>query len=130
MDNFLKICGAAVITIILSAILKNRGSHLSPYLGEITAILIISSAVTALVPLFNFLKGIITDGEITGDLYGTLIKASFIAVVSHVIYDLCKENGENMLASAVEFTGNAEIVLLSLPLISSLLNDTFKLLDI
>ena len=55
MDNFLKICGAAVITIILSAILKNRGSHLTPYLSEITAILIISSAVTALVPLFNFI---------------------------------------------------------------------------
>ena len=130
MDNVIRICGAAVLTVVLSAILKSRGSHLTPYLSEITAILIISGAVTSLVPLFNLIKTLISKGSVTSDVYGTLIKALFIGAICHVIYDLCKENGENMLASAVEFTGNAEIILLSLPLITSLLNDSFKLLEI
>ena len=126
----LKLCGAAVISIILSAVLKVKSAAFSPYLTEITSILIITSAITTLVPLFDFIKGLISKGAVSGNVYETLIKSVFIATVCHVIYDVCKENGEQMLAGAVEFAGNAEIMVLSLPLITSLLKDAFALFNV
>lgn len=130
MVSIYKICGAAIIALIISAVLKNRSSAVAPYLTEITSILIISSIITALFPLISFVKGLMADGAIKYDVFETLIKSAMIATVCQVVYDLCKENGENMLASAVELAGNAEIILLSLPLISGLLKDTFEMLNV
>ncbi len=130
MVSVYKICGAAIIAVILSTVLKNRSSAVAPYLTEITSILIISSIITALFPLVSFIKGLMSNGAINYDVFETLIKSAIIAIVCQVVYDLCKENGENMLASAVEFAGNAEIILLSLPLVSGLLKDTFEMLNV
>ena len=130
MVSIYKICGAAIISVVLSVVLKHRSSSVAPYLTEITAILITSSTITALFPLISFVKELISDGGIKYDVLETLIKAAVTAIVCQVVYDLCKENGENMLATAVEFAGNAEIILLSLPLLSGLIIDTFEMLSI
>lgn len=130
MVNVYKICGAAIIAVVLSVILKNRSSSLAPFLTEITGILIISSVISALLPLVTFIKDLISKGSVQYDLFNTLIKAAVIALVCQVVYDICKENGENMLASVIEFAGNAEIILLSLPLITALLKDTFEALNV
>lgn len=130
MADLLKLCGAAILAVILAALLKNRNSAISPYITEITAILIISSVIAALVPLISFIKRLISDGYVSYDVTATLLKGAVIAIVCQTVYDICKENGENMLASAVEFAGNAEIILLSLPLLTSLIKDAFELLKI
>ncbi len=130
MASIYKICGAAIIALVISAVLKNRSSSVAPYLTEITSILIISSIITTLLPLVTFIKGLAADGAVKYDVFETLIKSAVIATVCQVVYDLCKDNGENMLASAVEFAGNAEIILLSLPLVSGLLKDTFEMLSV
>lgn len=130
MVNIYKLCGAAIIAVVLSAVLKSRSSSIAPFLTEITGILIISSVISALLPLVSFIKGLLSDGAIKYDVFDTLIKAAVIAVVCQVVYDICKENGENMLASVIEFAGNAEIMLMSLPLITALLKDTFAALNI
>lgn len=130
MVNIYKLCGAAIIAVVLSAVLKSRSSSIAPFLTEITGILIISSVISALLPLVSFIKGLLSDGAIKYNVFDTLIKAAIVAVVCQVVYDICKENGENMLASVIEFAGNAEIMLMSLPLITALLKDTFEALNI
>ena len=130
MYSIYKICGAAVIALVLSLFLKNRGSSIAPYLTEITGILIISSVITALLPLISFIKDLISGTGVKYDLFGTLIKAAVVSIICQVVYDICKENGENMLASVIEFAGNAEIILLSLPLITVLLKDSFEALNV
>lgn len=123
-------CGASLIAVILSTILKNRNSSITPFLSEITAILIISSVISALIPFVSFIKGLLSDGAVKYDVLGTLLKACVITIVCQTVYDICKENGENMLANTVEFAGNAEIMLLSLPLITVLIKDTFAILKV
>ena len=130
MSDVLKICGASLIAVILSVILKNRGSSIAPYLTEITAILIISSVISALIPFVSFIRNLLSNGALKYDILGTLFKAGAITVICQTVYDLCKDNGENMLANAVELAGNAQIILLSLPLITMLIKDTFSILNV
>ena len=119
-----------MIAVILSVILKNRNSSIAPFLTEITAVLIISSVISALIPFVSFIKELTSGGVVKYDVSGTLLKACVITVVCQTVYDICKENGENMLASSVEFAGNAELLLLSLPLITGLIKDTFDILKV
>ncbi len=130
MDNIYKICGAAIIATVLSIVLKNRSSSIAPYLTEITSVIIISSVISALLPFVTFVKGLLSGSAVKYDIFDILIKSAVIAVVCQVVYDICKENGENMLASVVEFAGNAEIILLSLPMITVLLKNAFEELNL
>ncbi len=130
MVNIYKICGAAIIAVVLSAVLKSRSSSIAPFLTEITGVLIISSVISSLLPLISFVKGLLLGENVKYGVFDTLIKAAVIAVICQVVYDICKENGENMLASVIEFAGNAEIMLLSLPLITSLLKEAFEALNV
>jgi stage III sporulation protein AD len=128
--NIYKLCGAAIIALVISIVLKNRSSSLSPYLTQITAITIAVSVISSLYPLVSFIKGLIGGGSFQYNMFDLLIKATMIAIICQVVYDICKENGENMLASVIEFAGNAEIMLLSLPLINTLLKDAFEALNV
>lgn len=57
-----------------------------------------------------------------------MLKALGIAYISSLTETVCREAGEGMLAAACEFSGKVEIIVLSLPLISSILDIAAELL--
>ncbi len=130
MFSIMKICGAALISVILAQILKNRGSSLSGHLTEITAITILISVIASLSPLISFVRGLITGGDSKTDVITLLMTVVAVAIICQTVCDVCKDNGENTLASVVEFAGNAEIILLSLPIIKKLLDTAFEAMSI
>ena len=128
MSDILRICGIAVIATVLSAFLKNNAQQISKYITQIASILIITSIIISLSPIIDLLKRSINNSILSVDVLPIIVKSAAIAVICQVISDICKECGEIMLSNAVEFAGNASIVLLSVPVINSLLTDVFKIL--
>ena len=128
MSDILKICGIAIIATVLSAFLKVNGQQISKYITQISSILIITSVIISLTPIIDLLRKSINNSAFSLDVLPIIVKSAAIAVICQVVSDICKELGETMLSNAVEFAGNASIVLLSVPVINSLLTDVFKLL--
>ena len=128
MSDVMKICGIAVLATILSVVLKNNGQQISKYITLLASIIIITSIIASLVPIIDLLKNTINNGMFSIEVLPIILKAAAIAVICQVVSDICKELGETMLSNAVEFAGNASIVLLSVPIINSLLTDVFKIL--
>ena len=56
--------------------------------------------------------------------------AGGIAFIAKITADICKENGENMLKSAVEFAANAQLLLITLPLLKELMVISAEILNI
>ena len=128
--DIIKICGIAVIAVVLGAILKHQGSNLSKYLSETASIIILLAVVLTLDPLIELLKSAF-DSKISGiEMLPILLKASIIALICQFTSDICKEHNENMLSSSVEFAGNAAIIILSLPVLKALLTDVFSLIEV
>ena len=50
-----------------------------------------------------------------------MIKALGVAFITHICATLCRDCGENGLASGVEFAGKLEILMLCAPLISKVI---------
>jgi len=115
-----KSCGVALIAIALSAVLKSKSIQIAPYVTQISAIIIIISSVSALMPVFSYIREL-SSGQANGlnNVY-IVVLAGAIAFVGGIASELCKENGENMLKNALDFSVNANILLLSLPLIREL----------
>ena len=130
LDDILKLCGITLIGIVMASLLKSRGSSIAPYITQITAVIIFSTAVAALVPLIDFVRSLAGGQAYSSDAVSTVILASVIAVIFRILSDLCKENGENMLKNAVEFAGNAEIILLCLPVIKDIVSVSTEMMKL
>ena len=130
MLNIIKICGAAILSVILSEILKNRSSSLSSYLTSITSVTLLITALTSISPIITYIKTLIHGGKSGSDVIGTLMASLSIAILCQTVCDICRDHGANTLSTVVEFAGNSQIVLLSLPLIKGILDTAFEALKL
>ncbi len=124
MTDMLKICGAAILAVVLSLILKRRESALAPFIGELAAVTITFSVISSLVPLMNFIKNS-AEGTDQSGVISTILTACSVAVICQTVCNICRANSENSLAYSVELAGNAEIILLSLPYLKNILSQIF-----
>ena len=128
LDMF-KICGIAVIAVVLGAILKHQGSVLSKYLSETVSILILSVIVVSFEPIVNMLETAFVNKIFGIEILPILLKSAVIAVICQFTSDICKEHNEVMLSGTVEFAGNTSIILLSLPILKALLSEVFLIIE-
>lgn len=111
----LQVCGVAlsVLMFALQAGKRSRGAVVA------ASLLFFSVSLDGIVRLFSFLQG---QQQIWGNTeYKALMKALGIGIVCQFTSELCKDAGEQVLASRVEFFGKVEIILLSVPLLQELL---------
>ena len=117
--SVLQICGIAVLTAALSAVLKTvgRGSaSLLSSLGGIGILLLVVERYRT--PIEAMLK----MGEAAGIRAATetVLRMLAIGALSAFAAEVCRDMGEVTLAARVELFGRAEILLLCLPFLSEL----------
>lgn len=128
MLTVLRLSGIAIIALFSSMLLRER-YKLSAILAALGAFILIFSfsmgqGVSATVETVKSF----TEGTGYSEYAVIMLKALGIAYISSVTETVCREAGEGMLASAAEFSGKVEIIALSLPLISSVLDIATELL--
>lgn len=99
---FIKISGVAIICYIA---LKAGSDRIAEFLGR--------------------LEGL-------SDTYGlisTLLKGAVICITTQLAHDLCKDSGSEALANAVDIGGRMMIIILSLPLIESVLETALAFMN-
>lgn len=130
LGEILRACGIALIALSLCAVLKAKSVALSPYLTQTAALSIVMTSLSALIPLFAFIKELSGQANINVSYLETMTLAGGIAFIAKITADICKENGENMLKSAVEFAANAQLLLITLPLLKELMVISEEILNI
>ena len=127
MSEIFKICASAVVSLFAVLILRQTGS---PY-GELAAVLfgicIMARVAVGISEALGYLRTL-ADGSLVQEHLSTLLKAAAIAFITDLTADICRDTGVGSLASYVELFGRCELVLLSLPLVSELLELAFALL--
>ncbi len=128
MEDVLRLCGIAILGLCAVLLLRERNLAFAVLCGGgavlvIALYLLESGAITAVQT--------ITDAAAESafaDYAAILIKALGIAYISAFTAELCQSAGEGMLASAAVLAGKGELILLSLPMISRLLEIAAELL--
>ena len=120
MIESVKICAIGIACAILCVLIKNaRSEFLIP--SRLSAVIIIFSFVVILInPILDFLKNTM-GSTLPIDHMKILAKALGIAYMTQISSELCRECGENNIAFGIESAGKIEIIILSLPLISQVI---------
>ncbi len=128
MADILRLCGIAVLGLCAVLILREKNAVFATLCGA-AAVLVIAlyilegGALSAVQTIAQSAKESAFSGYAE-----ILLKALGIAYISAFTAELCRSAGEGMLATAAVLAGKGELILLSLPLISRLLQVAAELL--
>jgi hypothetical protein len=118
-EVFVKNLGVIIICLIAVILLRNFGFKGVPVLISVVMVGATSAYAGALGGVFSDLYGALGQG---GEEYvAAAARLVGVGYLSGVVSDVCRENGENGLASAVSSVGRLEMLLITLPYIGRII---------
>ena len=116
MELIVKVTAVCLLGALLAALLKKSNPELALLLAVAACVIVLAVVIKGLDEIFAFLDEIVTWGGLSADIFSPLWKTVGIALVTRVGTELCKDAGENAMASLVEMTGAFGAVLVAIPL--------------
>lgn len=129
-ETFFKVCGIALVSAMLITTVKKFGSEMSTLLKLASGLLAASVCVVSLSPVIEFVREISALGGegAVGEYTAFLLRVLGVAVTVHICASVCRDCGETTLAGYIEIGGKVEVIILSLPYISRIIDISVGLL--
>lgn len=127
--EIVKIIGIAIAAVVIIIIIKQYKPEFAVYISLIASSLIlvlILGKVSGIVDLLSNLSNKMSGTS--QEFLKILIKITGIAFLTEFAVNICKDAGENAIASKVDLGGKVIIITISIPIISSMLETILKIL--
>ena len=118
----IKIVGISIFAVIMIIVLKNYRPEMALVLAIVTGIGIMIFAIYKMSSVINILNDLVTKSGINKDFLLIIIKVIGIAYIVEFGKNICIDAGQSSIATKLEMAGKVIIVVLTIPLISSLVN--------
>lgn len=126
LDTY-KLCGAALICAVAAFLLRNIKKEFEIPMTLAGSIFLILSALAMADPIVDYISGLMGASPIVGEAAETMMRVIGIAMITKIAADLCREMGTPSVASSLEMAAKFEIIILSLPLVSSVIESIREL---
>lgn len=124
-----RIGGLALVGLVALLILRQYKPEWAVFIRMAVTVvsmgIILSMAGTVIAYVTDLTTG---TGGLNGDTWSLLLKALGIAFLTETAASICRDSGETSLAGWVETAGKLEILLLSFPLIRTVMDTVADLL--
>ena len=118
----IKIVGISIFAVIMIIILKNYRPEMALVHSIITGIGIMLYAISKMSSVINVLNDLVSKSGVNTDFLLIIIKVIGIAYIVEFGKNVCIDAGQSSIATKLEMAGKVVIVVLTIPLISSLVN--------
>lgn len=124
----IKIIGIAFITLLFSLFLKDKVPQISIIISVSGVIFIALISFNEIATINNKLTEISSYISSTTPYVKLMIKTLVIIILTQIISDLCRDNGENALAFVTELSAKFIVVGISLPMFDKIISIVLGLL--
>ena len=119
--NIITVCVFGIVSACIIGLVRILRPELAALASAVACILVLSYVISAVAPFVSFIKGI--SAECGAENYFVLmLKSLAISFCCKMSSEICRDCGENSLASRIELAGKASIVIISLPVVQQLLD--------
>lgn len=126
--EIIKIVGIALIALIIIIMLKQYRPEYAIFISILTGVLILIFVMDRLTGIINLIQSIQDKYSINTQFIALLIKITGIVFLSEFAVSICKDSGEEAIASKIEIGSKIIIISMSIPIISSLLEIILKII--
>ena len=126
LDTY-KLCGVALISSAAVFFLRNIKKEYETPLTVAGCAMLLSAAFFMVSPIVEYVAELSEALPEAGEAFGIMMRAIGIAMITRVAADVCRDMGTPSVAAALELAARLEMIILSLPLISSILESVRSL---
>ena len=130
MNAAMSICAAAIISAVLSLMIKKYNAEIAVVLSICACAGILLWAIMSAAPVFSRINGIAERTGIESFWLGIVLKAVGICFITEFAYDCCKDAGQNALAGNTLLAGKISVIITVLPLFEKILEVSLELVGI
>ncbi len=121
MEQIIQVAGVCVVSALLAVLLKRTNPELSLLLTAAAAAAVFLALASTVKELFQFLQTLSKQSGVSNTLLFPLYKTLGIALVVKIGGDFCRDAEESAMASVLETAGSLCALLVSLPLLRTVL---------
>lgn len=125
--NIAAIIALALIATILCKLMDKYDKIYSVILAIAAAVLVMLAVFTYFIPAVDMIDRLFARSGLDGQYMEILFKALGISYITQFACDICRDNGENAIATQVELAGKIALLLLALPLFQALTEIVIRL---
>jgi len=129
MDVF-KIIGVGFVATIIAVILKEYRKEYVIYISIIAGIIIISMSMNFLSEIISTLTNLSEKLGTNSNFIVLLLKITGISILLEFDISICKDSGENAIATKIDLGGKILILGMSVPVISKLVEILFNMINV
>ena len=126
--DIIKIIGIGLISLVITIIVKQYKPEFAVYISLIAGALILMLVFDKLSEVIKLLNNLASKSAINSKFISLLIKLTGIAILTEFAVSICKDSGETAIANKMDIGGKIMIIAVSVPIISSLLENVIKIL--
>ncbi|MFW5648550.1 MAG: stage III sporulation protein AD [Candidatus Alkaliphilus sp. MAG34] len=117
-----QIVAVGLIATILSVLIKNEKPEVSMYISLTAGIIIFLFIITRLQSVIEILGQLANKVNIDSIYLSIVLKIVGIAYIAEFGAQVCKDAGEGVMASKIEFAGKILIMVMAVPILVSLMD--------
>ncbi|ABS42278.1 stage III sporulation protein AD [Clostridium botulinum] len=126
--EIIKIVAFAFISLFLILIFKGRRDDLAVQISIAAGVIIFLFLTSKITAILQFMQQLASKTNIDFIYLTTVFKILGIAYLATFCSEICKDAGENSLASKVEFAGKILILGLAIPILMAVLQSILKIM--
>jgi len=119
--EILQIVGLGIVSAVIIIVLRAQKPEIAVQISIITGIVIFMLVASKLSSVLDMLQSFSDKARMDTVYFTTVLKIIGIAYIAEFGAEVCKDAGEASIASKIELAGKVIIVVLAVPIITSLL---------
>ena len=124
-----KIVGFSIVAVILITILKSvKKEDFALTMTVITSIILFGIVILKLESIVRILNDLVDKSGINREYLTLLLKVTGISYIIELATNICKDAGNSSIASKVEMFGKISIVVLTIPILTSVISTVLDIL--
>ncbi|MGI6113840.1 MAG: stage III sporulation protein AD [Mahellales bacterium] len=124
-----QIVAIGIIAVILIITIKGHRPEISMQISIAAGVIIFLLVVGKLASVIELLRQMVDRVNMHQGFFSTILKIIGIAYIAEFGVQLCKDAGENAIASKIEFAGKILIMVLAVPIVITLLDLIINLME-
>lgn len=117
-----QIVGLALVAAVLSVLLRNQRPEIALQVSIVTGVIIFLLMAARITTVVSLLEDIAKKINIDIVYLTTVLKITGIAYITTFGAEVCRDAGENAIASKIEFAGKILIMVLAIPILMAVLD--------
>ena len=118
----IKITAIALISLVLIVFLRNTNREFAFILTVASSLILFSIVINDFFQVIERVNEISSQIENLNSYVSLMVKILGITLITQFVIDLCRDSGENALASQTEITSKIIILIMIMPLFEAVMN--------